>query len=289
MKWLISKCLLGDPCRYDGQSKPSDKVCHLASNISYTGVCPEVAGGLATPRIPSEYNGEVVSNADGTGVDFAYRLGAKYTVNLAGEGPVCCILKEKSPSCGTEKRYDGTFTSTLVDGEGVTAQALYDAGICAVSEVVVDEVLTEISHGLNIIYRIDTILPALAARYTADLNQSLSDLSWDTTQVRVVGEGSVIPQDLPCILIDVCDAPSKVYTDSSMQVRSSHQAKKNYLLSCLLGEAMQADPVVSADDNESCSALFAHGLLECVPMPYSDIVDLLARTTRRLHDFLYIA
>ena len=287
----MSKCLLGDACRYDGQSKPSDAVCKLASKLSYKSVCPEVAGGLSTPRIPSEYDGSIVSNAEGTGVDFAYRLGAQYTVRLAGDSVCCCILKEKSPSCGSEKRYDGTFTSTVIEGEGVTTEALYEVGIPVVSEVVVEEVVDEVAEGINIVFRIDGILPSLANRYTEDLQRQCRDLEWTEAQIVVVNKDMDIPDDKPLILIDVdANYPTNVLVPTVDNVRISHAAKKDFLLSCLVAESLETDNLqYIANYVEQYKHLFAHATLGMDSMPYKDIVAKLYETARSLHDFLLTA
>ena len=144
MKILISSCLLGEPCRYDGQSKPSAEVETLRrAGHTLIPVCPEVMGGLPTPRPPAEVqpDGRVV-NRQGTDVTGQYRSGAETALELARrEGCEIAVLKEKSPSCGNRQIYDGSFTRTLVEGQGVTARLLEQAGIRVLNEEELNELL----------------------------------------------------------------------------------------------------------------------------------------------------
>lgn len=141
MKIAVSACLLGEPCRYDGASKPCAQVIALADaeGLELVPVCPECAGGLPVPRAPSE----IVSPSpelrvlDSRGADntAAFLLGARRTLDrVQEEGCEAAILKAKSPSCGTGLVYDGSFTGRLVPGFGVAAQALVDVGIPVADE-----------------------------------------------------------------------------------------------------------------------------------------------------------
>ena len=137
MNILVSRCLLGEPCRYDGKSKPVALVRELeAQGHTLIPVCPEVLGGLPTPRPPAEVqpDGRVVNRA-GQDVTAAYRAGAEQALALA-QAHNCglAILKAKSPSCGSLQRYDGTFTGTLIPGQGVAAALLTQAGIRVLDE-----------------------------------------------------------------------------------------------------------------------------------------------------------
>ena len=141
MKLLVSRCLLGEPCRYDGRSAPGEGVLRLREE-GYTliPVCPEVEGGLPTPRPPAEYqqNGCVV-NREGVDVTAQYHAGAKIALERARcAGCSAAILKAKSPSCGNERIYDGTFSRTLIPGQGVTAALLTEAGIPVFNEEQLD-------------------------------------------------------------------------------------------------------------------------------------------------------
>ena len=135
MKILVSACLLGVRCRYDGKSKPHPAVERLMEQHTLIPVCGEIFGGLPTPRVSAERQGERVVTADGRDVTAAYRRGAEEVLRLAERyGCTAAILKERSPSCGSGRIYDGTFTGTLTDGWGVTAELLRDHGICVIGE-----------------------------------------------------------------------------------------------------------------------------------------------------------
>ena len=136
---LVSACLLGEPCRYDGRAKPSDAVRALAKGHRLVPVCPEMLGGLPTPRPPSELQcteaGVRVMNAEGRDVTAAFKCGAEAACRLAeDEGCTVAVLKSASPSCGSETVYDGTFTGQLRRGEGMTAARLRGRGVTVVDE-----------------------------------------------------------------------------------------------------------------------------------------------------------
>ena len=133
---LVSACLLGEPCRYDGKSMPCAVLLEMAETHEFIPVCPEQIGGLPTPRTPSEIqpNGRVV---DAAGIDRTdeFEAGARETLRIAQEhGCTRAILKENSPSCGSNRIYDGTFSGTLVSGKGKTAALLAKHGIETLSE-----------------------------------------------------------------------------------------------------------------------------------------------------------
>ena len=133
---LVSACLLGCACRYDGQSKPNPLAQELAKRGLAVPVCPEQLGGLPTPRKPSERRGDRVVMNDGRDVTAEYRRGAEETLRLGRlYGCTAAVLKEKSPSCGCGRIYDGTFTGTLTDGDGVTAALLKENGIKVMVDV----------------------------------------------------------------------------------------------------------------------------------------------------------
>lgn len=139
---LISACLLGVRCRYDGGSKPQEPILRLMEKYTLIPVCPEQLGGLPTPRLPSERIGAQVVMKDGTDVTAAYRRGAEETLRLARLfGCRRAVLKERSPSCGSGAVYDGTFTGTVIPGDGVTAQLLKANGIQVVGESRAEELL----------------------------------------------------------------------------------------------------------------------------------------------------
>ena len=142
MNILISACLLGCACRYDGKSKTHPAVELLRKKHTLIPVCPEIYGGLPTPRPPSEIVGDRVQNSAGADVTDAYRRGAAEALRLAGLfGCKVALLKAKSPSCGKGKVYDGTFSRTLTDGDGVTAALLQQHGIRVYTEDEIPEIL----------------------------------------------------------------------------------------------------------------------------------------------------
>jgi uncharacterized protein YbbK (DUF523 family) len=137
MKLLISACLLGERCRYDGKSKPlpAETLARLRERYVLVPVCPEQLGGLPTPRTPSERQGTRVVMKTGEDVTAQYRRGAEAALETARrEGVMAALLKERSPSCGNGRIYDGSFTGTLTDGNGVTAELLTANGFSVYGE-----------------------------------------------------------------------------------------------------------------------------------------------------------
>ena len=135
MKVLVSACLLGVSCRYDGQSKAYPLVEELCRRHEVVPVCPEQLGGLPTPRVPAERQGAQVVTKEGTDVTAQYLRGAAEAVHLARKlGCTVAVLKERSPSCGSGAIYDGTFTGALTTGFGTAAEALRAAGIRVMGE-----------------------------------------------------------------------------------------------------------------------------------------------------------
>ena len=131
---LVSSCLLGEPCRYDGKSSKDEATIEYLKNKEYIKVCPEVLGGLDTPRDPAEkqiINGEIrIVNCKGVDVTKAFLKGAEEVLKIAKENNCTkAILKAKSPSCGCGKIYDGSFSGKLIEGNGVTAELLMKEGI----------------------------------------------------------------------------------------------------------------------------------------------------------------
>lgn len=132
MRVLVSMCLLGVNCRYNGVPKADEAVRRLAEcdDIVLVPVCPEQLGGLPTPRTPSERNGNRVVSKEGEDRTGAFNRGAEETLRIAKlYGCDVAILKERSPSCGDKEIYDGSFSGTLVPGEGVTAELLRKNGV----------------------------------------------------------------------------------------------------------------------------------------------------------------
>ncbi len=147
MKIMVSACLLpcavreeladavrarhlaGENCKYNGGNNRNEKVLRLMEGNKVITVCPEEMGGLPTPRVPSEICNGIVTAKDGRIVDKEYRAGAAKCLEIArSEKPDLIVLQSRSPSCGVKQRYDGSFSGTLVDGAGVTAQLLMENG-----------------------------------------------------------------------------------------------------------------------------------------------------------------
>ena len=142
MNILVSACLLGVRCRYDGASKPNEAVVRLMERHTLIPVCPEQLGGLATPRPPAERQGDAVCTQSGTDVTEQYRRGAEEALRLCRlYGCQAAVLKERSPSCGCGEIYDGTFTGTLIAGNGVTAELLLEHGVPVYGESRISELL----------------------------------------------------------------------------------------------------------------------------------------------------
>lgn len=132
---LCSACLLGIKCRYDGKSKPDEKVMELSKKEVLIPVCPEQLGGLPTPRENREIRGKKVIAKSGRDETKNYKKGAEETLKLAKLfGIKEAILKQRSPSCGCGQIYDGTFSGKLIKGDGVTTALLKKKGIKVISE-----------------------------------------------------------------------------------------------------------------------------------------------------------
>ena len=129
-KLLVSACLLGCSCRYDGKTCKNDAAVTLKDRYELVPVCPEQLGGLPTPRLPSERAGDRVLMKDGADVTENYRRGAENALHLALLlGAKKALLKARSPSCGKGRIYDGTFSGALTRGDGVTAALLLEHGL----------------------------------------------------------------------------------------------------------------------------------------------------------------
>lgn len=129
MKILVSACLLGENCKYNGKNNYSERVAKYLEGHEVIPVCPEVLGGLPTPRDPSEIVDGVVINCKGVNVDRQFGEGAKEALRIAEENSIdLAILQSRSPSCGVKQIYDGSFTGKLIPGQGVFAQLLEKNG-----------------------------------------------------------------------------------------------------------------------------------------------------------------
>lgn len=152
-KLLVSACLLGHPVRYDGKSKPLADLAwlkQLQSDGRLVVMCPEMLGGLSTPRAPAEYaNGKVIT-IQGDDVTEAFKQGAHKALALCQQHQVShALLKANSPSCGNTQIYDGTFSATLVDGAGVTARLLGENGVKVFSELQLNELQQVLTTATN--------------------------------------------------------------------------------------------------------------------------------------------
>ena len=129
MKILVSGCLLGENCKYNGGNNYSEKVAEYIKGHEVISVCPECLGGLPTPRVPAEIVNDVVTNREGQIVDAEFRKGAKIALGIAKKEQIdVAILQSRSPNCGVKQIYDGTFTGTKINGQGVFAKLMNENG-----------------------------------------------------------------------------------------------------------------------------------------------------------------
>ena len=142
MRLLVSACLLGAKCRYDGRDNRLDQAARLLELHTCVPVCPEQLGGLSTPRVPAERRGDRVIDQEGRDVTAAFQRGAEETVRLARLcGCQAALLKERSPSCGCGSIYDGSFTGPLIAGNGIAAEALLASGVAVIGESEIEKLL----------------------------------------------------------------------------------------------------------------------------------------------------
>lgn len=147
MNILVSACLMGVNCRYKGDGAMIPEIRPLMEHYCLIPVCPEIMGGLATPRVPAERQGGRVVTKDGGDVTEQYRKGAKETARLAAlYGCRYALLKERSPSCGSGWIYDGTFGRRLVPGDGVAAARLKEEGIAVYGESSAGQLLKDLER-----------------------------------------------------------------------------------------------------------------------------------------------
>ncbi len=128
--YLISACLTGINCKYDGHNNYHEVAKKLLDHNLAITACPEELGGLPTPRIPSEIVNNKIMSKDQKEVTKEFKLGATKTLELVKKHNIkIAILQKRSPSCGVHKIYDGSFSGTLIDGQGVTTELLRTNGI----------------------------------------------------------------------------------------------------------------------------------------------------------------
>lgn len=157
---IVSACLLGENCKYNGGNNESKRLKDLLKDYRIIPVCPEILGGLSTPRKPNEIIGgmgeqvlaglAIVSDKYGEDNTAMFVRGAEETLKTAKKFNVkYAILKEKSPSCGRNYIYNGTFTGELIEGMGVTAQLLEDNGIRVYNENNIEQILVHLKHDMT--------------------------------------------------------------------------------------------------------------------------------------------
>ena len=141
-KILISACLVGDKCNYEGKSNYTPKIKDLLEKYELVPFCPECEGGLTTPRDPSERIKDKVVSSKGRDVTYQYEKGAELAYNICMYlGIKTAILKKHSPSCGSNEIYDGTFSHKIINRDGVTAELLKRKGINVITEDDIDTLL----------------------------------------------------------------------------------------------------------------------------------------------------
>ena len=129
MKILVSACLLGENCKYNGGNNRNAAVLKFVEGHEVIPICPEMMAGLGCPRTPVEIVKGIVTDCNGNVVDAPLREAvARALEQIRDQGVDCAVLQSRSPTCGVNQIYDGTFTGTRIPGSGIFAQALKDAG-----------------------------------------------------------------------------------------------------------------------------------------------------------------
>lgn len=142
MRIIVSACLLGENCKYNGGNNYTEEIKQLKEHFELVPVCPETFGGLKSPRSPSEIVGDRVVSKEGEDVTDEFLSGAEQTLYIAKElNCPFAVLKERSPSCGCGTIYDGTFTGTLCNGNGIATQMLLDNEIQVFGESQIQKVI----------------------------------------------------------------------------------------------------------------------------------------------------
>lgn len=133
MKIIVSACLLGHNCKYNGGNNRNQDIIDFVRNHEVLALCPELLGGLSTPRQPAEIQNGIVTNVAGESIDTPFRKGAQAALEIAiREKAELAILQPRSPSCGCKQIYDGTFSRRLIKGKGIFVQLLSEHGIPAI-------------------------------------------------------------------------------------------------------------------------------------------------------------
>ena len=129
MKIMVSACLIGEKCKYNGKDNYNEKVVSYINGNDIIPVCPELAGGLAVPRYPCEIVGGHILDSKGQNLDIEFNEGSLKCVKIATEEKIdIAILQSRSPSCGVNQIYDGSFSGKLISGNGVFAEMLKSKG-----------------------------------------------------------------------------------------------------------------------------------------------------------------
>lgn len=143
----VSSCLAGCKCTFRGNDHLIEVVKELVDNNEAIMICPEVLGGMSTPRLPCEIKDGRVIDIDGKDKTQEYQLGAKKSLETLKKYNIdVVLLKALSPSCGKDRIYDGTFSHTIIEGNGITCQLLQDNGIIVFNEDKIDEFLKYIER-----------------------------------------------------------------------------------------------------------------------------------------------
>ncbi|MBQ8200476.1 MAG: DUF523 domain-containing protein [Clostridia bacterium] len=130
MTILVSACLLGENCKYNGGNNRNERVLRFIEGHRVIPVCPEMLSGLGAPRKPVELRGDLVVTADGDDYTAAFHEGIRKAMALIADEHIdLAILQSRSPTCGVRQIYDGSFTRTKIDGQGLLARALAEKGV----------------------------------------------------------------------------------------------------------------------------------------------------------------
>ena len=146
MNVLISRCLLGINCRYDGKNNEIKNLKEKFPQINFIDVCPEVDSGMKTPRKPCEIKNSKVINIDGKDFTKNFKKGGEIALKICKKNKIkLALLKAKSPSCGKDLIYDGNFNKNLIKADGITCQILKENGIIIFSEKELDDFYSYLS------------------------------------------------------------------------------------------------------------------------------------------------
>ena len=137
MKVAVSACLLGENCKYNGGNNYNKKLVNFVESYEVIAMCPEVLGGLVIPRPPAEIVNGLVRQKNGISVDNEFKKGAQKALNIIKKNKIgLVILQSRSPSCGVNNVYDGSFTGKLIEGKGVFARILEENNIEVIDGII---------------------------------------------------------------------------------------------------------------------------------------------------------